>query len=324
MAPAGPAGPVPFEEMVRRQLRRKSNVVLVDRKAEVLELLGSLQRTTWSKEELWPTPHVTPSLRVGGGKAASVRLIELRLSGPGVSVDAAAPVLSWWEVQSRRMEELCLPLEGEKEETWGERLVIAKKGGGSHYTAAELKLATQAYARVACVYDFASLSKQLLDKAQQLSRIAEALAAQKQLSRLKRVERFAKLQQQGLALAERIEAQLPQLVAKFAAARLPDTLPASLARLRAALPQPLHAALVMTCDEYDGWSGETAAAKRRFRTPGCHALLHAVLEMAKELGPSALKAEAEVLAVLRQREIELEAATKTANAAIEEDLDEAI
>jgi len=54
---------------------------------------------------------------------------------------------------------------------------------------------------------------------------------------------------QGLALAERIEAQLPQLVAKFAAARLPDTLPASLARLRAALPQPLRAALVMTCDE---------------------------------------------------------------------------
>ena len=32
---------------------------------------------------------------------------------------------------------------------------------------------------------------------------------------------------------------------------------------------------------YDGWSGETAAAKRRFRTPGCHALLHAVLEMAQ-------------------------------------------
>ena len=32
---------------------------------------------------------------------------------------------------------------------------------------------------------------------------------------------------------------------------------------------------------YDGWSGETAAAKRRFRTPGCHALLQAVLEMAQ-------------------------------------------
>eukprot|EP00964_Phaeocystis_antarctica_P112085 scaffold76293_cov36-Phaeocystis_antarctica.AAC.1 len=127
--------------MVRRQLRRKSNVVLVDRKAEVLssrctystysllcctyhaypayhpyctykvlELLGSLHRTTWSNEELWPTPHVTPALRVGGGKAASVRVTELRLSGPGVSVDAAAPVLSWWEAQSRRMEEPCLPL----------------------------------------------------------------------------------------------------------------------------------------------------------------------------------------------------------------------
>ena len=53
-------------------------------------------------------------------------------------------------------------------------------------------------------------------------------------------------------------------------------------------------------------------------------LTMALLTMAQELGPSALKAEAEVLAVLRQREIELEAATKTANAAIEEDLDEAI
>ena len=77
---------------------------------QVLELLGSLHRTTWSKEELWPTPHVTPALRVGGGKAASVRVTELRLSGPGVSVDAAAPVLSWWEAQSRRMEAPCLPL----------------------------------------------------------------------------------------------------------------------------------------------------------------------------------------------------------------------
>ena len=37
-----------------------------------------------------------------------------------------------------------------------------------------------------------------------------------------------------------------------------------------------------------------------------------------------MKAEAEALAVLRQREVELEAATKMANAAIEEDLDEAI
>ena len=48
------------------------------------------------------------------------------------------------------------------------------------------------------------------------------------------------------------------------------------------------------------------------------------LTPAQELGPSALKTEAEAMAVLRQREIELEAATKTASAAIEEDLDEAI
>ena len=84
----------------------------------------------------------------------------------------------------------------------------------------------------------------------------------------------------------------------------------------------------MTCDEYDGWQAESVAAKRRFRTPGCHALLHAVLEMAQvlqqALGPSALEAEAEALDQLRERETELQAATKTANAAIEQDLDEAI
>ena len=125
---------------MRRQLRRKSNVVMVERKAEVLELLGILHRTTWSKAALWPTPHVTASLRV---EADFVRLGELQLSGPGVSADACAPVLHWWEAQSRRMEELCLPLEGEKDETWGQRLAIAKKGGGSHYTAAELELASQ-------------------------------------------------------------------------------------------------------------------------------------------------------------------------------------
>ena len=42
-------------------------------------------------------------------------------------------------------------------------------------------------------------------------------------------------------------------------------------------PQPPPTA----CPRYDGWNAETAAAKRRFRTPGCHALLHAVLAMAQ-------------------------------------------
>ena len=74
-----------------------------------------------------------------------------------------------------------------------------------------------------------------------------------------------------------LQAQLPQLGARFKEARLPETLPASLARLRAALPLPLRAALAMCEDEYAGWSGETAAAKRRFRAPTCHALLHLCL-----------------------------------------------
>ena len=76
----------------------------------MLALLRSVQGTTWSKEELWPTPHVTPALSVVGDDA-SVRVVwvSLRLSGPGVSVDACAPVLNWWEEQLRKMEVLCLP-----------------------------------------------------------------------------------------------------------------------------------------------------------------------------------------------------------------------
>ena len=52
-----------------------------------------------------------------------------------------------------------------------------------------------------------------------------------------------------------------------------------------------------------------------------HGARHVV---AQELGPAALKAEAEALTMLRLREGELERATQSANAAIAEDLDEAV
>ena len=121
-----------------------------------------------------------------------------------------------------------------------------------------------------------------------------------------------------------LQAQLPQLGARFKEARLPETLPASLARLRAALPLPLRAALAMCEDEYAGWSGETAAAKRRFRAPTCHALLHAVLEMAHELEHLYQAEDAAAVERLRAREAELQRAADSANAAIAQDLDEAI
>ena len=346
-AAAKPAAPtvVPFEEMVRRQLRRKANVVLVERREEVLELLGRLQHTTWSREQLWPTPRVEATLLVladeggddgdgdgGGGDGGAVARLRLRLRGVGVrsdpeSADASVQVLEWWDEASRQMEELCLPLEGEKEETWAERLAIPKKGGGTHYTADEVALAGRAYARVAALYDYARLSRQLVDAAAQLRRIDAALAAQKSLSRQQRLERFAKAQRDALALAERVEHELPQLGARFAQVRLPDTLAASLERLHAALPSLLNAALRIAADDYTGWQAE-AAGKRRFRTPGCHALLHAVLELAEEqrqrrrLDLSA--EEAEAMETLRQREAELKVAAEAANAAIAEDLDEAV
>ena len=163
--------------------------------------------------------------------------------------------------------------------------------------------------------------------ASQLRRIDAALAAQKSLSRQQRLERFAKTQREALGLADRVEPELPKMGARFAQARLPDTLAASLERLHAALPSLLQAALRIAADDYAGWQAE-AAGKRRFRTPSCHALLHAVLELAEEqrqrrrLELSA--AEAEGIETLRQREAELKVAAEAANAAIAEDLDEAV
>ena len=167
--------------------------------------------------------------------------------------DGSAEVVAWWTAVAARLEAVGLPLEGEGAETWGARLKIGKKGGGEHFDEAQRRDADAAYGRVGALYEYASLSSQLREKAEQLSRIAAALEVQKEMSRLKRLERFATLQSQAIALATRVTEGRVAAERSFTAAGLPATLGESVAAVWAALPALLRDALALAADDYDSW-----------------------------------------------------------------------
>ncbi|KAL1496047.1 hypothetical protein AB1Y20_014676 [Prymnesium parvum] len=328
-AAAEPAAPsvVSFEEGVRRQLRKKANVVIVERREEVLELIRQVRTRTFASP---PSPHVSLSLSPRGAAVSARLSVE--------PADASAPVVAWFSEVCRQLEALHLPLECEKGETWGARLAIPRKGGGTHFSAEEQAEADAAYARVGVLYEYVSASTQLASKAEQLRRLSEerlalcarsALAVQSHLSSHKRLERFAQVQSQALALASRVAATAAELRPRAAAARLPDSLGASLRLLRRSLAAMWRDVAALAAREYEGWRGE-AAAKRRFRTPQCHKLLFEAAALgARQLEASDVKAEwtAEdeaALALLRQREVELAEATVLANASLAEVYDDAV
>ena len=118
--------------------------------------------------------------------------------------DGSSEVVAWWTAVAARLEAVGLPLEGEGAETWGARLKIGKKGGGEHFDESQRRDADAAYGRVGALYEYASLSSQLREKAEQLSRMRGGAGVQKEMSRLKRLERFATLQSQAIALATRV------------------------------------------------------------------------------------------------------------------------
>ena len=241
--------------------------------------------------------------------------------------DGSAEVVAWWTAVAARLEAVGLPLEGEGAETWGARLKIGKKGGGEHFDEAQRRDADAAYGRVGALYEYASLSSQLREKAEQLSRIAAALEVQKEMSRLKRLERFATLQSQAIALATRVTEGRVAAERSFTAAGLPATLGDSVAAVWAALPALLGDALTLAADDYNSWRVEASAAKKRFKTTHCHALLRAVVALATELRaqPAAAaltEADIEALRQLDVREAELAEAAAGAKAALAEELND--
>lgn len=77
-----------------------------------------------------------------------------------------------------------------------DRLAIAKRGGGTHYTDEERAAAATAYKRLGVLYEYTSMASQLADKAEQCRRLGGVLAAQRCLKEEKILERFAQLQKQ--------------------------------------------------------------------------------------------------------------------------------
>jgi hypothetical protein len=241
-----------------------------------------------------------------------------------------------------------LPLECEKEETWGKRLLIAKKGGGHHYSDQERELADAAYGRVGVLYDYCTASSQLAGVAERLPRLMDTLGAQKHLSKLQRVEKCAAALAQALGHIERLgggadAGACERLRRRVGQGRLPDTLPNSLLMARRALPAMLAHVLALCEDEHRLWAAE-AGSKQRFRTPHTHALLHAATEMAdsfethgavvahrdevlgyqgdekNQLGAKAANSSlCERLSVLREREKDLQQAADAATAALARD-----
>ena len=311
--------------MVRRQLRKKANALIVDRKEEVLALLAEIRT-----REFAPLPPP-------GARAAVVRCAISVEEGAPIAADlkltvapfdGSAEVVSWWTAVAARLEAVGLPLEGEGAETWGARLKIGKKGGGEHFDESQRRDADAAYGRVGALYEYASLSSQLREKAEQLSRIAAALEVQKEMSRLKRLERFATLQSQAITLATRVADGRAAAERSFTAAGLPATLGDSVAAVWAALPALRRDALALAADDYDSWRAEASAAKKRFKTTHCHALLRAVVALAAELraqlaaAAALTEADIDALRLLDEREAELAEAAAGAKAALAEELND--
>ena len=317
-----PAAPMTFEEMVKRQLRKKANVVLVERKEEVLELLRSLREEIFDASDASRAPHIALVIGARGNGDGAWAKLEV------VPFNAAAEVVAWFASVGKKLEELCLPLECEKEETWADRLAIPKRGGGLHYSDDERQAAAEAYERIGVLYEYTLMASQLADKAENCQRIAGVLAAQSSLTTAKVLERFAQLQKQSIAQAAHYAGAANSLRKRFAAARLPPAVDTSLANLYRALPSLLKAAIRQADDEYRGWREETSAAKKRFRTPRTHALLQGTLALAddqKELKEITFDDQLrQAIEILREREAELAVAANAASAALADEVDDAI
>uniref|UniRef100_A0A7S4BEA8 PH domain-containing protein n=2 Tax=Chrysotila carterae TaxID=13221 RepID=A0A7S4BEA8_CHRCT len=318
----GVAAPLPFEEIVRRQLRKKVNALLVARRDEVVALLRDIVGRSFevSREDAISRVSLTLGARgVGGGVWTRLQVDPY---------DASKPVVRWFAAVGRSLEELNLPLECEKEETWSDRLRIAKKGGGLHFSEEELQLAAKAYARVGVLYEYVTLSEQLSDKANQLRRAPMILASQRQLTRQKKLERYAKMAEQALRFAERAEQTLPQLRRRCGTARLPDSAAASITALYGAMPLVLAAVVQEAEEEFSQFSSETSAAKRQFRAPRSHAVVQTALAAAAELQSHSRvavpAADAAAVGALEQKLKALEAAAADANAALAEEIDDAV
>lgn len=81
-------------------------------------------------------------------------------------------------------------------------------------------------------------------------------------------------------MAGRIAGTLGELRPRAKASSLPDTLPQSIRLLRRSLPAMFRDVCALTTREYESWRAEKGA-KKKFRTPQCHKLLHDAVALAE-------------------------------------------
>ena len=104
---AAPAAPTTFEEMVRRQLRKKANALIVDRKEEVLALLAEIRT-----REFAPLP--PPGARVAAVVRCAISVeqgapIAADLKLTVAPFDGSSEVVAWWTAVAARLEAVGLP-----------------------------------------------------------------------------------------------------------------------------------------------------------------------------------------------------------------------
>jgi len=247
-------------ELMKRHLRKKANLKLVEAREDLLAAMESLAAAQWGDVE--------------------------------TALDA-------YDTLARQMDDLGLPVEGE---AWAERLVISKKGGGSHFNDEDLALASRAHARASALYDFAIRARQLRQRAANVTALSAALEANPSLSRDKRIARLHEAVHAAVKLyRETLEAGAADAdQRRFDEAGIPGALQPFGDQLLAALPALAHGAYAIAADELSSLRRE-APSSQRFRASrvatiarqalAVHIDLCAQLEHLKHATPDAVSQE---------------------------------
>jgi len=285
-----PRGGNPLLESVKSFHRKKEDTTLAKHHDELMALFRDIINRTFEMDgpRSVGDPRITVRLQVAPSPSTDDDTATTSTGGEMVAAGCASKNIikvkasvgydSWWgNVRNQLEEQWKLPIEGKQ---WGLRLAQVKRkkenGGGCHYTDAERMVADEAHERIRVIGDYVEITSRLAKKAEKLPRLGETLAAQPHLKPAQRLEHYAKEQAETFKLLRmplppdpqfklfhppfppntdryKDDSYYKKLGQRFVAARLPDTLPASLATARSALTALLRQVLKLAENEYASW-----------------------------------------------------------------------
>mgnify|MGYP003684015895 CR=1 FL=1 len=163
-------------DLMKRHLRRKANVKLVDGRDEVARLLRRLA----DSDELAALLSAAAAAHAPLGGGADARGSNDDGGAARAAEGARAQLVAvedYFAHASAQLDGYGLSVEGT--ERWETRLAIARRGadgGGLHFSPDELADAARAHARLDCISDFVAASRQLAAKGAEVRAVASALA----------------------------------------------------------------------------------------------------------------------------------------------------